>query len=262
VIPALMMGFLLGLRHSADADHVVAVSNLVGEDAALPVEGRGLSAARIGALWGLGHLLAVVAAGSVLMAMRWPLPPVVEWSLELLVAFVLVGLGVRTLWKCIAGRYHFHWHCHGRRWWHAHLHYHSKAARHEHHSHLFGRAGACRPDSPDAGQSSNGREAAPPLMHTGMRTGPLWLGMVHGLAGTAGLALLVLASIPTRLGGMLYLLSFGAGALVGMAAFSAVLAWPLGRAPRGSWWLDGVRITAGAANAALGAFLIYRAFLP
>lgn len=257
------MGFVLGLRHSADADHVVAVSNLVGEDAALPLERSGLSAARIGALWGLGHLLAVVAAGSVLIALRWPLPPVVEWSLELLVAFILVGLGVRTLWKCSDGRYHFHWHRHGRGWWHAHLHYHSKAARHEHNSHLPGGTKASRPDSPEAGHMANGRrEAAATLMGTGMRAGPLWLGMVHGLAGTASLTLLVLASIPTRLGGVLYLLSFGAGALVGMAAFSAVLAWPLARAPRGSWWLDGVRITAGAANAVLGTFLIYRAFLP
>jgi high-affinity nickel-transport protein len=91
---------------------------------------------------------------------------------------------------------------------------------------------------------------------------PVLLGAVHGLAGSAALALLVLATIPSRWFGALYLLAFGAGALLGMAAFSAILSLPLARAGRSDTWLTRVRFAAGAANATLGAFLIYRAFWP
>jgi len=259
VIPALTLGFVLGLRHSADADHVVAVTSLVGEDAASPERGR-YSAARVGALWGLGHLLALLAAGSVLIALRRPLHPRAEWALELLVACILVALGARTLWKLTAGRYHFHWHRHGRRWWHAHLHYHAKAVPHEHHSHAGVGANLSRPNWEVAPQTCGGRRKAAPALFRA--AGPLWLGLAHGLAGTASLALLVLATIPTPLGGMLYLLSFGAGALAGMVAFSAALAWPLERVRHRARWLTGARFAAGAANAALGIFLILRAFLP
>src|SRR5712691_1846172 len=134
VAVTLLVGFALGLKHSTEADHVVAVSTLVSD-----AGGSGNSARRsalvVGALWGLGHLLMLFAAGAGLITLRVRMPLQVEWALELMVAVVLLWLGVHTIRKCFAGRYHFHLHRHGAHA-HAHLHFHSRGvAGHEHASH-------------------------------------------------------------------------------------------------------------------------------
>ena len=233
----LSLGFALGLRHATDADHIVAVSTLVS-DAAGTRHGA-QHGARVGAFWGAGHLLTIFLIGSVLVLVRLEIPPHVAWALELMVALVLIGLGVSTIFKCFIGSYHFHRHQHGGRA-HAHLHFHAASQpNHEHTNHA---------------PQSLGRRA------------PLLLGMAHGLAGTAGLALLVLTSIPTRTMGILYLVVFGAGALVGMAAFGLVLggafALPGAHAAHRERWLAGLRLLAGASSGLLGVVLVYRAFLP
>ncbi len=233
----LLVAFALGLKHSTEADHVVAVSTLVSD-----AGGPGNSARRsalVGAFWGLGHLLTLFAAGAVLVTLRVQVPLQVEWALELLVAVVLLWLGVHTIRKCFIGRYHFHVHQHGAHS-HAHLHFHAQSeAGHEHASHA-------------------GSAAARGFR----RRAPLLVGMAHGLAGTAGLALLVLSSIPSRSLGVLYLLVFGLGALLGMAAFSALMGMPLARAKSRLAWLDAIRLAAGAASIVLGVVLVRRAFLP
>jgi len=233
----LLVGFALGLKHATDADHVVAVSALVSDTSAPGTPRRGVL---IGALWGLGHLLTVFAAGGVLVLLRVRMPPRVEWALELLVALVLIWLGVHTIRRCFTGRYHFHTHQHGAHA-HAHLHFHARGSPgHEHASHA---------------SASSGRDM-------GRGAGPLLVGMAHGLAGTAGLTLLVLTSIPSRVLGLLYLLVFGLGALTGMAAFSAMVSVPLARATSRLAWLHAMRLLAGAASSILGAVLTWRAFLP
>jgi hypothetical protein len=236
VLTTLLFGFALGLRHATDADHIVAVTGLLDRTTTRTPR----AAATLGALWGLGHMTAVLIAGGMVIALRVAVPAWLEWLLELAVAFVLVGLGVRILMNCFRGRYHFHRHTHGPLP-HSHLHFHEQGASPEDHAaHLGRRVGAAWL-----------RNRAPVL-----------LGAVHGLAGSAALALLVLATIPSRLLGALYLAAFGCGALLGMAAFSAILSWPLARAGRSDRWLLRVRFAAGAANAALGAFLVYRAIQP
>lgn len=234
---ALLVGFALGLKHATDADHIVAVSTLVSDTVSLETSGR--RGALVGAFWGLGHLLTVLAAGGVVVMLRVRVPAQVEWALELLVALVLIWLGVHTIRKCLTGRYHFHVHQHGSHA-HAHLHFHARgSSAHEHASHA------------GASASSIGRGAK-----------PLLVGMAHGLAGTAGLTLLVLTSIPSRMLGLLYMLVFGLGALTGMAAFSALLGMPLARATSRLTWLHAVRLAAGAGSSILGAVLTHRAFLP
>jgi ABC-type nickel/cobalt efflux system permease component RcnA len=225
----LLVGFALGLKHATEADHVVAVSTLLGD-------ARGAKhSARVGALWGLGHLLTVLVAGSALVVLRVNFPPTAQWTLELGVALLLVGLGIWTLYRSFRGRYHVHVHQHGSRV-HAHLHYHSHGeAGHEHASHVRSSAG-----------------------------GPLLVGMAHGLAGTAALALVVLSSIPSRFVGVLYLLCFGLGALLGMAAFSVLLSVPMSRSGSRSSslrWLFALRLASGVASSILGAVLAQRAFL-
>lgn len=233
-LATLFVGFALGLRHSTDADHIAAVSTLVSESTDVR---HGL---RVGAWWGLGHLATIFVLGSVLIALRVELSERVEWVLELLVAFILIGLGVRTIFRALRGRYHFHRHQHGGQE-HTHLHFHPRSEPgHQHDAHAFA--------------------AKPPRIGRDLRS--LLVGMAHGIAGTAGLALLVLSSISSAWLGVLYLLVFGAGALVGMVAFSAILGVPFRRAAGRLRWLLGLRLTAGAASACLGAFLVWSAFRP
>ena len=229
----LALGFALGLRHATDADHLVAVSTLVTDG------GGARRGATIGAFWGAGHLLTVLLVGSVLVLLRLKISPQVEWALELMVALALIGLGVRTIFNCFTGRFHVHRHQHGGRA-HTHLHFHAASKpSHEHNSHA-------------------------PLLPR--QRAPLLLGMAHGLAGTAGLALLVLTAIPTRTLGILYLFAFGLGALAGMAAFGLVLGGafdlPASRATLGQKWLHGIRLVAGASSGLLGVALVFRALLP
>jgi high-affinity nickel-transport protein len=236
MLAQLLLGFILGLRHSADADHVVAVSGLLSYPDA---RRRHSTAARMGALWGLGHLLAVFLAGCVVMVLRAQIPPWLEWSLEFTVALVLLGIGVHALRNCFAGRYHFHFHQHGGPQ-HAHLHFHPHHQRHNEQAH----------------------SAHLPAQQLTPWRAPLALGMLHGLAGTASLTLLVLATISSPWMGAAYLLSFGFGALLGMAALSTVLNASLARPAAGAAWLRGVRLAAGVANCGLGLFLAARAWLP
>jgi hypothetical protein len=228
----LLVGFALGLKHSTEADHLAAVSALVSDTTGAR------RAARVGTCWGLGHLLAIFAAGSLLIALHLRMTARLQWTLDLLVAFVLIALGARTIARCWSGRYHFHAHEHGGHV-HAHLHFHQHSAPgHEHNS--------------------------PPHLHLPSKLGQgaqsVLVGMAHGLAGTAGLALLILGAIPSRALGLAYLLVFGLGALAGMAAFSALLGLPFARATRQLRWLTGMRLAAGAASGILGLILTYQAF--
>ncbi len=233
-IVTLLVGFVLGMKHSTEADHLAAVSTLVSD-----AVGTG-HAASVGAWWGLGHLLTILVAGGTLLTLQIRMSPRVEWALELLVALVLIVLGIRALQNCVRGRYHFHTHEHGGRV-HTHLHFHplgEPSHQHDSSAHLHTR----------------------PVRGNGIRS--MLVGMAHGLAGTAGLALLVLGSIPSRPLGFAYLLVFGLGALVGMAAFSAVLGLPFARASRRLGWLYALRMATGAASGILGAALTYQALLP
>jgi ABC-type nickel/cobalt efflux system permease component RcnA len=187
------LGFLLGVRHALDLDHLAAVSTIVGERRGL----RGSSL--VGALWGLGHTAALLVVAALVVAFRTEIPPAVAHGLELAVALMLIGLGVnllRTLW--MGGRIHVHVHDHdGRR--HAHPHVHGAAEAHE-----------------GAGHHAPWR-----------RRRPFLVGLVHGLAGSVGLMLAVLATISTPALALAYVVAFGCGSIGGMAAMSALMGLPL-----------------------------------
>ncbi len=230
----LLVGFLLGLQHATDSDHLVAVTALASESASAR------RSALTGAFWGLGHLTTLFAVGSALILLRVRMSARVEWALELLVALVLIWLGVRTIRKCFTGRYHIHFHEHAGRT-HSHFHFHAKAEPgHQHDAHAWKTASR------------------------GLGHGPtsVLVGMAHGLAGSGGLALLVLASMPSRLLGVVYLLVFGMGALLGMVLFTALVGLPFSRAAKRMSWFNTLRIAAGAVSSAFGFVLSYRAFLP
>ncbi|APR86625.1 Nickel transporter UreH [Minicystis rosea] len=204
----LVLGFILGMKHATDADHVVAVTTIVSRDRSL----RG--AARIGSLWGAGHTLTVLLVGGAIILFGLVIPPRLGLALELAVGVMLVVLGALAL------RSNAHDEAHGAL---------ARADRR-----LQGRWG-----------------------YAALR--PLLVGVVHGLAGSAAVALLVLGSIRDPRWAVAYLGVFGVGTVAGMVLLSLMLAVPLSAASgafaRAGRWMA---VAAGVASVALGLFLVYR----
>jgi len=218
------VGLVLGLKHALDADHVAAVCTMVSER-------RGLwSGPLIGALWGVGHSLALLGAGVAVIVLQLHIGARLAATLELGVALMLIGLGANALWKVARGaRVHVHVHEHGRRA-HVHLHVHGRSLEHD------------------------------PLSHHALRLGvrPLLVGMMHGLAGSAALMLVVLSTITSTPLALAYLAVFGIGSIGGMVAMSALIGLPLqltaGRFARAHVT---ARMLAGALSLGLGILMAY-----
>ncbi len=187
------LGFVLGLRHALDVDHLAAVATLVSRRGGL------WRSSLIGAAWGLGHTAALLVAGVAVIALHAQIPARMAQALELGVAAMLVGLGSNLLWTLRrGGTVHLHAHTHG-----GHLHVHP----HRHES-------VGGPGDPHHHAVGSGRR-------------PFLVGVVHGLAGSATLMLAVLATIPSPAVAFAYILVFGAGSVGGMMIMSALLGLPL-----------------------------------
>jgi ABC-type nickel/cobalt efflux system permease component RcnA len=200
----LSLGFALGLKHATEADHLVAVTTIVSEQRSV------WRSSVVGALWGLGHTASLFAAGVVLILLRVAIPERVRAALELAVALMIIFLGTRILYLLLRRRreIHVHAHAHGGRT-HTHLHFHERSDAHE---------------ASDARAESHAR-------HRGLwGWRPVFVGMVHGLAGSAALTLFVLTEVMggggSRLLGFAYLLIFGAGSVGGMLLMSALISLP------------------------------------
>jgi len=191
-LAVLGFGFVLGLRHALDVDHLAAVSTIVSQRRSL------WRSSLVGALWGLGHTAALFAASVVVIGLHTEIPPRLAQGLEMGVAVMLVGLGLnllRTLWS--GGTLHHHVHAHdGRPHVHPHLHAAEETTRDTHHH-----------------------------LRTGRR--PFFVGLVHGLAGSGALMLAVLATIPSPSLALAYVAIFGAGSIAGMVAMSTIFGVPL-----------------------------------
>jgi len=186
------LGFMLGLRHALDVDHLAAVSTLVSARPGVR------SSAAVGALWGLGHTSALLAAALAVIGLHAAIPPSVGRALELGVALMLIGLGVNVLVALGRGStVHVHRHRHGGHE-HAHVHLHSPL--------------------PAGGAHHHAVRATPR---------PFWVGVVHGLAGSAGLTLAIVAAIPSRPLALAYVAIFGVGSLGGMVATTTLVGMPL-----------------------------------
>jgi high-affinity nickel-transport protein len=216
-LAALGVGFLLGVRHAADVDHIAAVSAFVSQDRSLA------RSCLLGTFWGAGHTAALLAAGLVTLGFKLTISPAMERAFETLVALMLILLGGHVLLRTIAmlalGE-----HAHGEA--PPHLHSGGEVA----HSH--------------AGVFQAGRR-------------PFLVGLLHGMAGSGALMLLVLASIPGPLGGLLYIAMFGLGSTAGMLALSGLIAVPFVlTASRWGHANTAIRLGAGLASVALGAWLV------
>jgi high-affinity nickel permease len=193
------VAILLGLRHATDPDHLTAVSTLIASD-----EDRGARrAGRLGLGWGLGHATSLFAFGLPIVLFGAYLPEGVQRGAELAIGIVIMGLAVRLLARWRSGRFHAHVHRHGATE-HRHLHTHAHDPRHEHrHSELLGRS---------------------PWQAYG-------IGLVHGMGGSAGVGVLLLAAIPDQVVGVSALVLFALFTAVSMAVASTAFGYALSRGP-------------------------------
>jgi sulfite exporter TauE/SafE len=217
------LGLLLGIQHALDPDHLIAVSTIVSEQKNFKW------ASLIGAFWGLGHTTTLFIVGMLVIGLRVTIPPRLGSGLELLVALMLVILGVNVLRKSFgAERVHLHTHSHNPET-HTHFHVHENPKQDHGHGHPF----------------------------KAMRR-PFIVGMVHGLAGSAALMLLVLSTIESPLGGLLYIVIFGLGSVGGMLLLSGIISLPfILTAQRFSLMNRWIRVIAGVASVGFGLFLVW-----
>ncbi len=204
---ALALGFVLGLKHATEADHLVAVTTIVSEQRSI------VRSALIGALWGVGHTASLLLAGVLVLVIGVTIPASVASLLEFSVALMIIFLGTRILYLVLRRqrRVHVHTHSHDGST-HTHLHFHDQSGAHT------------------ANHSSNLNHDQPhhPRGLWGWR--PVLVGMVHGLAGSAALTLLVLTEVVrggSRSLGIAYLFVFGVGSIGGMLLMSTLISLPL-----------------------------------
>jgi ABC-type nickel/cobalt efflux system permease component RcnA len=223
-LAALSLGLFLGLKHATDADHVVAVTTFVSQESSI------LRSCWIGAFWGVGHTLSLAVAGILVIGLKVNVPGWLADRLELGVAAMLVLLGANVIFRTLRSKAELHRH--------RHVHDLNAKVRHSHwHIHLLSHS-----------HDHSG------WTHAGFR--PLLAGIVHGAAGSAALMLLVLSTIRSPLEAFLYILIFGLGSILGMAAISFLLAVPLrwaGRRIGGSY--KPVQLLAGVFSCVFGLFL-------
>jgi high-affinity nickel permease len=196
-----LLGLILGMRHATDADHVIAVTAIVSG------ERRIGAAARIGIAWGLGHSVTVFLVGGAIILFKLTIPARLGMAMEFAVAIVLILLGISVLLKGVSGNVFAHSHTHEHDGVaHVHSHAHALGDEHSHRSHLV---------------------AAPSRFARGSRERAFGVGLVHGLAGSAAIALLVLSAIPNPMWGLIYLAIFGLGTIIGMALITAAIGLPV-----------------------------------
>lgn len=192
----LAFSFAMGLRHALEPDHLAAVSTIVSDRKSI------WSSSIVGGMWGVGHTIALLIAGIAVVAFKFEISERFAALLELGVGIMLFGLGAQTLWKVLrGGKVHSHLHVHGGVV-HVHPHVHDAEQVHVH--------------------------AAPSTTHHGLRLSPkpLLVGLVHGLAGSGALMLLILATISSPYVAIAYILIFGLGSIGGMMAMSMLIGLP------------------------------------
>lgn len=252
---ALGLGALLGVRHALDADHVAAVTTIVSQHRAIR------RAVWIGAWWGIGHSAILLVVGTLVVAFKLAIPERTALSFELLVGVMLVVLGGMVLWRVRRQRWHWHVHAHEGEVRHAHLHAHP-GRRDEDPSGagMPAKASAAREsDAPSLMPASPAHRHQPHEHAHSLAFGikPLMIGMVHGLAGSAGLTLLVGATLPSVSLGVLYFVLFGAGSIVGMSALTLAVSVPFAvAAERLGPAYRGLVVVAGVGSVVVGVWLI------
>lgn len=229
LLAALVLGILLGSKHSLDPDHVVAVSTIVSEYK------NPLRSFWVGISWGLGHTTTLLIIGIVIIALRLTIPERMALLFEFAVGVMLVGLGIQVIYSFRKKKVHQHAHGHEEEA-HHHFHSHSKSPEHvpEHHNtHGIGK----------------------PFL----RRKSYVIGLVHGMAGSAALTLLVLASIESPIAGLVYIMLFGLGSVLSMGIMTVIIGLPFvisaDRLPNLN---RTIQFAVGSLSILFGGFLMYQ----
>jgi ABC-type nickel/cobalt efflux system permease component RcnA len=232
MMAVLSIGLVFGLKHATEVDHVVAISTIVSRHKNI------FHSAIVGALWGAGHTAALVVVAAIVLSLRIAVPESVSGWLELGVAIMIVGLGISALRQALKKNAHVHVHQHNHDGLsHTHIHFHENETRHQpalrsQHSHAL---------------SSLGWK-------------PILIGMMHGLAGSGALMLLVLTQISSQWLGFLYVATFGLGSIVGMLVMSGLIGLPFAFSSRKLTHLhQGLQTVAAVFSICFGLWYAYKA---
>jgi High-affinity nickel-transport protein len=224
LVAALGVGFMLGLRHALEPDHVAAVSSFVSQERGV------LRSCLRGVFWGIGHTAALMAAGVAIVTFKLEISPRFERTVDTVVALVLILLGGHVVLRA-ASAFHLHHHAHAHDGApHSHLHVH------------VGEDGA-------HGHFHPWRGARQPLL----------MGLLHGLAGGGALVLLVMATIPSPAAALLYIAVFGVGSTAGMLVLSGLIGLPFALTASGSQTIATVlQALVGAGTVTVGVVMLHR----
>ncbi len=219
------LGFLLGMQHALEADHIAAVSSIAARRTDVG------DIVKHGLTWGLGHTLTLFAFAGAAIILGEAIPEHFAQPLEVAVGLMLVGLGAHVLWRLWCDRVHFHRHDHGDGQAHVHAHSHAgETVAHSRASHLHAH---------------------------GFRWRTLLVGLMHGMAGSAALFVLAVSQPSSPVVGLGYVALFGIGSMVGMAALSTVIAVPLAVSARWLTWANrGLQGTVGIVTVTIGVMTI------
>jgi high-affinity nickel permease len=189
------LGFLLGMQHALEADHIAAVSSIAARRSHVS------DIVKHGLTWGFGHTLTLFVFAGVAILLGRAIPDSVAKPIEGAVGIMLIGLGAHVLWRLWRDRVHFHRHGHDDGTVHFHAHSH-------------------------AGDTAPHARAVHAHEH-GFRWRTLLVGLMHGMAGSAALLLLAATQVASPAAGLIYVLLFGIGSMIGMGLLSLVIAVPL-----------------------------------
>ena len=221
MLAILGLGFLLGMQHALEADHIAAVSSIAARSSDVG------DIVKHGLTWGLGHTLTLFVFAGVALLLGHAIPERLARPLETAVGIMLVGLGAHVLWRLWRDRVHFHRHSHHDGTAHFHAHSHS-------------------------GETAPHVRSAHSHAH-GFRWRTLLVGLMHGMAGSAALLVLAVAQAPSPAVGLGYVALFAVGSMIGMGALSTVIAVPIAISARWLTWANrGLQAAVGVVTIAIG----------
>jgi high-affinity nickel-transport protein len=242
-LPVILLGLLLGMWHATDPDHVVAVTTIVSR------QRTARAAALIGSLWGIGHTVTILAVGGIIVLFDVVVPPRLGLTMEFGVALMLIVLGILNVAAPLRRS-----RAAGDAGIHAHPHRHDDYVHSHAHGHDPGGHGHAEDQTP-----LSRLDRLLGMLGPYQAVRPLVVGLVHGLAGSAAVALLVLATIRHPVWSVVYLLLFGVGTIAGMMLVTVIMAMPFAyAAARFATVHRYLGVASGLVSLGLGLFLAYQ----
>lgn len=221
-----ILGFIVGLGHAFEPDHMAAVSTLISDKSSRR------DIIRHGMIWGLGHTLVLMVVGGAALLLKTTLSAQFAVGLELLVGVMLVGLGGHVIYRLRRDRVHFHRHNHQGGVEHIHIHSHQNDTT---------------PHSPEKHRHAHPDRSA-------LRT--LLVGIMHGLAGSAAIILTTAATLNSPPLGLFYIAVFGVGSVLGMACVTLLMSLILIPARALTRLNNGLHYFIGTATISVGVYVL------